>query len=515
LQIGQVLKDDPLSDFNGGGGVETSRIIGIDQENAVTTAPAFGPFPVDEMDFKYIMSTPMMIVSTNIVFSSTGQTVVVDSPNSRSHCYCDMVRAMFRFYWGSTKYLLVFNASNFHSITAVIWWNPDSNTTRTHWQACYHKIVDIKGLTMVDFMVPYVQSTYGDVVGSNDTIFITILAWANPSTAFPIDMNVWKAMASDAGVALYRDSYCNLSCSVTEVDTYEVEFEFNPRAHFLQEFSYFHPGMSGFSMSGIVNGEEPTSIRQILKQMHPYSTMTRADPYYVFNKVGWVNTPANIQMGIEMWAQFFVYYRGGIVMKFLQDANNSPKTQVVYVTDSSTNIIAGFHANTPNNPVLEITVPYYSINSLTFTTVGSVASVNSNDGFLVDGTFSDADILPQFLWKRIKDDFSFVFLKPPPSYMIFSPFDDTNVFFGYAGYAHYIQVHQPTSMLGDVLKPNIPRLLERSSDATLSDSDFVDIHTDSHGKSHLLSRKVSNLSFVRYPINKGRAPRSATLNSAL
>jgi len=456
-----------------------------------------------------------MIVSTNIVFSSTGQTVVVDSPNSRSHCYCDMVRAMFQYYWGSTKYLLVFNASNFHSITAVIWWNPDSNTTRTHWQACYHKIVDIKGLTMVDFMIPYVPPTYGDIVGSNDTIFITILAWANPSTAFPIDMNVWKAMASDAGVALYRDSYCNMACNVTEIETYEVEFEFNPRAHFLQEFSYFHPGMSGFSMQGIVNGEEVTSVRQIIKQMHPYTTMDRANQYFVYNKLGLVNTPSNISMGVEMWGMFYVYHRGGMVFKFLQDTNSEYKTQTLFVVNENASYVAGFHVSTPTNPVLEVTIPYYSVTSLRFNQVGNVASVAGNNGQQVVGSFNTGDSIPQFLWKRAKDDFSFVFLKPPPAFLQFNPIIENNSFFGYAGYTNFITTHQPTSMLGDVLKPNIPRLLTRMSDETLSDSDFVDVHTDSDGKSHLLSRKVSNLSFVRYPINKGTAPRSVTLNSAL
>jgi len=188
---------------------------------------------------------------------------------------------------------------------------------------------------------------------------------------------------------------------------------------------------------------------------------------------------------------------------------------VAYVINADNTYIAGFHVSTPTNPVLEVTIPYYSTTSLRFNQVGSVASTAGNSGQQISGSFSTSDAIPQFLWKRAKDDFSFVFLKPPPSFLTFLPFSDSNVFFGYAGYSTFIKTNQPTSTLGDVLKPNIPRLLTRMSDETLSDSDFVDVHTDSHGKSQLLSRKVSNLSFVRYPINKGRAPRSVTLNSAL
>jgi len=445
VEVGQLSMVNPFAMFNAAHGVETARVAGLDQENRITVDDIYGGVNTDEMRITYVAGTPQMVFSLVATYTSTGLMYVLDTPGLFSNCYADQVKRMFKFWTGSYKYCIAINASIYHSITAVIWLDISGNPAYTDWQASYHKYIDIKGPTIVDFMIPY---DYRFMVGQADAttkIKITFLNWAQPSTSLPIDLNVYKAMGSDFEVYTYLDTFFTPQSS-NDIDFHKIAYdddecenitmEFNPRAHFVNEFHKFHPDMTEYKTKNYVIGERVESFREVLHQSAPYYPITTADDMYTFNRVGHTyddgSGPKQIHMGIEKIGQFYMWWSGGITFKILLANHMTDKVYSMYSTGSDQKVIAGFDATTINKPFLELTCPHFYQEIMRATHQDSNFTVVNNANYLVTNAPNG------YVWKNAADDFSMHFLMPFPANSLIQSIYVGNNLIGYPGYLQYL-----------------------------------------------------------------------------
>jgi hypothetical protein len=459
VEVGQLTHTNPFATFNDTRGIETARKLGLDPENSVTTEPICGGIPTDEMDLSYVVSTPQMVVTTTVTFTGTGQKVIIDAPDVYANCYCDNVRSLFKYWCGVRKYCLVINASNFHSITAVVWFNPESTTTNTRWQNCYHKIFDIKGTTIIDFEIPYTNSKFMEIQNNNTTqIFMTLLNWAQPNAAYPIDINVYKAMGSDALFGCYLDCIWTTE-SNDDSNYFDVQVEFNPREHFQGTFASFHPGITGFTHSKLIMGETVTSFRELLHRMHPYSEFDTLDDWYTYNRIGHFHTTANVFSGIEMIGKMYMYFRGSITMKVLMGDNNNTVTQTLYFHDNNAHVMAGMDATSLEKPELALTVPHFYADVMKACHTDAGSTINQNT---MRGVFTGLSAC--YGWKAAGDDFSFAFLIPLPSGSRYSRLLSSEVICGYPGYSVFLNIAQAPALTNKMRPSPMIKNGDQSSD---------------------------------------------------
>jgi len=452
-----------------------------------------GPAPIDEMDLSYLMALPQMIVSLNVVFTTSGQTFILDLPDNYSNCFFDNVRSLFEFHNTLKKYCLVINASNFHSITAVIWFNPSTDVGYTGWQNCYHKYVDIKGTTIVDFEIPYVEAAFSSGKGGPMTLYMTILTWAQPQSAFPIDVNIYKAGQGQVGC--YMD--CDWNNEDGPADFYavqRVQMEFNPRAHFTKPFSKFHEGLSDYEHKALLWGEQVTSVRQLIHRSTPYYKCASSSDYYTWNRAKHSDGVGLVNQGLEMFGMMYVMWRGSITMKLLANQNNNDLTRTMCIRDLAGNALAGFHTTSNNNPVLEITVPYMYVDAYQWTACNATGTPLANDSWVLANS---AAFNTEFLFKEAGDDFSFAFAIPLPNGSRFSKIN-LSATLGYSGYTSFVAT-QTVSELFDINNNRLPRVHGSSEDEAWSDTETYS------GRETKETRVLSKFSDARSRADKGKA----------
>lgn len=356
LNYTQIIKNDPLMGANYGKGMEAISKFAMDPDCSISAMRCFNGNDVDEMDINYICGVPRMINILNI--ASNAGTFQVAALQMGDYAYVDDLCALFRYWSGDMKYKIYIVASQYHTIKLVFWLA--DNPTKTAWKECYHRVIDVRGDTNVEWTMPFldtaIQSTPGVAAWY---LMCTILDWSQPDDALscPIAMMLYKA-GSNISVACPMEMMIN-----PESQSFEIETESNPRVDFGVPFEPFHPSMTGYSHSGLVNGEKYTTLKELCSKHHLFGQVSGTDDDYVFNNLGNLNvlTGLKYRFGFEMIAQlFYLFWRGSIVVRMLSKTNTTARSLCFQRSDQNgTWPMQGFEVMNSVKPYMETIVPYY------------------------------------------------------------------------------------------------------------------------------------------------------------
>lgn len=398
LDMTQVVKVNPYMDLSTSKGIDTSVVLGLTQDNEVSTAPVVGGVDVDEMDLTYVASTPMLV--DIVPFISTTPTTMMFplTPYAPSGAlpYVDFVTQMFRWYSGSYKYKFYITASNMHSVRVVFYLNETNTQLATSWENCYHRIVEIQGDTEVEMTIPYCSPQFCDSTNNPQAamaVYAKVLSWsqANMAVSNPIYINVYKAGSDDFRFGGLKD--------------FIVQPQSNPRKDFSKPFQPIHESVTEYGHQGIVWGEEYTSLREVVHRYVPVRA-TVANPAVVPAYMVEGTYIPNEFNGMEAIGLIYRFWRGSVRYKLIQRDNVN--RMVLYSYDFG-KYYGGTSISSGMNPLVEVSLPYYT----------NVAFRSTS----FDSAFTDRGILPdkrggQYVFKAAGDDFSFLFLTPPPTNII-------------------------------------------------------------------------------------------------
>lgn len=377
-----VARINPFQNMNYGRGIDTGVKLAIDPENAISTSLTTGGNAVDEMNLNYIAGTPCLVDVYPIVAGSVP--IAIYGPHHTEPTILRFLKGNFQYWSGSTKLKVYITASQFHTVRMVFWLQ--DNLTAREWADCYHQIVEIQGDTEVSFTIPYVSTQYA--VNSTDEdweIHAAVLSFSQPDPSLntPIYLNVYEAAGPDFQFYLEKDNQWAPTSQ--------------PREDFSQIFAPLHPTMKEFHTEGVHMGEKITSLREIVHRDHPYfpvTSTTSLDP--------WIRTTTSGRyLSIEKYGCLFAFYRGSLRMKLVNKPN---QRGAAYVSGQTSCVSAALSYQ--NNPMVDLTIPFY-------TTYAFLPCRTTDATLQVPRVFLDP-LVDWFLMKSTGDDFSFVFVQPPP-----------------------------------------------------------------------------------------------------
>lgn len=391
LAVSNPVDTSNTYDMTLGKGLDNSRTLGMDPENAISTEPNLGGVGVDEMKLLHVAGTPQLV---NIAFTNAdSQRVLLFDPNTtttQTH-FLGFINNLFQKHCGSIKVKIYICASQFHAVRGVLKLSdtPDGNYTN-----CYHQYVDVEGATEVEYTIPYMERNFvtDNTHASNFKLYWETQSWSQPTSGvdLPIWFNVYVAAAPDMRwfglkeVGLVRTESC-------------------PREDFSRDFPPFHESFRDYTHKGLVYGEEYITLREILHKYQPYFALTggTSKTQQTYPSDGY---NAGHYMHLEMIGLLFRFWRGGINVRLLRKAfagNNA--TVYIKRLDDGSKYLAYMPANN-TTPQIAFTVPHYYDTPLKETTPMTNQSIE----------FTLGSNAPYFLCKAASDDFSFHWLKGPP-----------------------------------------------------------------------------------------------------
>lgn len=413
LQRGNIVKIDPY-DLNNSHGLYTGQIAALNYENRVSSDPAIYGSDVDEMNFSYIASVPMMLGST---LSITGPAVTRMSmlsadESTTQFVYCDWLAKHFVHYRGSYKFKAYFSSNLNIKMRGVFYIGPPTTPARGEWDNYPHRIVDVVGSTDVEFTVPYIDTHLAiEGNGSDRRLYFECISFdcgsGSTGTAY---LHLYKAAGPDMQYSTpinigFRPQSC-------------------PRMDFKKEFDMISPGMSHYRDSGFIDGFPVTHVKEILMKDQPYyyldGTMvdpaeTSIDLIDTVNQVNYYDSPSEAYIGIEKWALLFMYVRGSINVRIINPPEHPAYITTlwpVYIDDSGSSRSLPFYSiASTNNPQAQISVPYVSKRPFTKLWTGSNTTlpyVQTNP------CIGDPTTHRRMILKSVGDDFTFGHLRPPP-----------------------------------------------------------------------------------------------------
>jgi hypothetical protein len=399
LAMTQVGKINPYADINTCG-MDLAPKLGFDPSNAISTVPNVAGHSYDEMSLNYVAGIPQIGDYLSIGPSSIGQTFQMFPDSSFDvPLYMDVINSLFAYHSGSMKAGLYMFATPFHSARLVFWINDtDIVPGPTHWEDCYHTVVEVNGDTTKFFSVPYMSKKFAVVNNDNNVpkLFVTVLGYSQPDMTkdTPITIVGYRSAGDD-----YRWG-CALDVVTVESD---------PRSDFSKEFESFHEGLTGYEQKDLLYGEEYTTLRQLI---HRYTscclaTTTTTAGLLLTYQVGGYASPVpgyTVFVGLEMIGRLFAFWRGSIRLRMLQF---TPSFRCLIVgTDQG--ICAGTSVSTITNPVTELDIPYYVDKAFCST---RVYNTNESLAYLVSSLGTTLST-QAYVLKAAGDDFSFHFPLP-------------------------------------------------------------------------------------------------------
>jgi hypothetical protein len=399
--------------------------LAMDPENGISTEPVVGGISVDEMTFEHMLGTPAMNSNTTwIQGSSPGILLNLGPYGEQYQTFVDLITQQFAFHSGSYKAKLYITASHYHTVKMVFWLTDDPATS-TAWQDCYYILVDIQGDTEVEMTLPYVEQGPMQSLnqGTSFALYGKILAWSAPSLTLPCPIYIacYKAGGPDFRVECYGET--------------GLVPNNNPRADFAKVFPALQQDMKAYDPGNMVNGEVHTTLREVVHRMAPIGLATAT--VRVYNNIPYPAAVGGVDtyLGLEKWGCFFRFRRGSVRFKLVQSDNRY--VEAVSVTNTYTNPfhVFGNYLSQSSNAQLEIEVPYYSRKY--FTDITSKIDDTGNDLQLLATTNTS-----KYLYKAAGDDFSFHFLRLPPS----CTFPYPVVPYGQGGAFVWAQASTPTNV---------------------------------------------------------------------
>jgi len=323
-----------------------------------------------------------------------------------------------------------------------------------------------------------------------------MLSWSQQGpTNTPVTILTYTAGCKDSQFSMLKTTKFVPSCnddydfSIEDVDTHA-----NPRVDFLDDFEPFHPSMTKYGHSMAVCGEEVTSFRELIHQVSLYYAIQdpslAADDYYVFNinghQIGTGSGSVSF-MGIEKYAQFFTFWRGGIRVRLLQITNTSTATQACYLYKDG-HMLNAFCATSLNVPFLEFECPYYEKYVYKSVRTNLNTGVATQSGFQFAPTNSTPGYY--FLCKSFDDNTTLFEPVLPYQTGLFADIPPFDGVYGPAGYNNYL-----TGIL----------LTSSASPLVTDDEDSDAVFIKKSNASHKVTRRLLNSSSSS-AITSGRKP---------
>jgi len=287
-----------------------------------------------------------------------------------------------------------------------------ADNSLSEYEACQHRIIDVQGDTLVKWEIPYTSlqlTTIPEPPSGNFHLYVEIVSWAqaDDNIAVPIYVVTYKAGGEDFKVAELLDQAFSLQSN-------EIELQSAPRDIFKDSFEPFCKGNTLFSTQNVLNGEEYTSVRDIIKRFAPIKVMGPSNVAQVFDYSPTVGETIPKYSGLEIWGWVFRFWRGGIHFRFIQ---GTPGLACITVDDNADfetdTKVMGVGVASAVRPQIDLTVPYNSYHPFQHTNRCNLSTT---------GPLSDEKQIKYsgqgniFMFKAAADDFEFSWPILPPAY---------------------------------------------------------------------------------------------------
>jgi hypothetical protein len=360
-------------------GPDMSYPLSLAYNNSVGVANGFSGTDVDEMSFSFLNTIPVWIFTINWTTAQASNTNLLNLHNcpqfnvhtttvntaTVSHfAPYQYLATMFKFWRGSMVYKLKFVKTEFHSGRLLVSYSPnnflDGSTAGdipdlTSSAFIHRQIIDVREANEFTFVIPYISdSPYRETYSSNEgsTGFFSLLV---------LDPLIAPATVSQSiSIIVERCTGPDFEFGVPESQAYTYFSGITPQSGALEPFSECSNlnttiGTSACTDDQALNalhciGERISSVRALLKMPNRLNTL--ADPtvsgYLNVTPFGiptgtivtTVNTPPPVNADIyASFASCYVYSRGGVRIKFLDDVTvtqSAPLSIILDTRDGST-----------------------------------------------------------------------------------------------------------------------------------------------------------------------------------
>jgi hypothetical protein len=479
-------------------GPDESFPLSLSYKNQVGSAPGFSGTDVDETDFSFLATVPAYsqtllwglstvagtsLLSENVTPIAGVSTRTVASTTIYNFAPHQFLATFFRKWRGSMVYKLKIVKTSFHSGRLIVAFSPTEvpsaiTAAPTYLQTDYlhREIIDIRTGNEFTFVVPFVSSTpYKETTGLNNytgTINIFVLdALAAPDTVSPnIAIILEKCMGPDVEFAIpCAPGYAPMYGVSPQGDFGSAENSVDMCQRVDKTIGSSIIKYDGSSNSLYCIGEKISSVRSLAKLpcVLPYvapaptpASFTNILPFIntVFFTNGTVNTfPLQLPDTIALFSSCYVYSRGGVRIKFLEDGSlatgtpaivslktfvNTPTvTQGLVASQSATDVTgSATFVDRINNPSMiyrqglsaEVQCPQYSnvhsrlncdlVSNTNLATTNSIRSTNPKYSITRFTTPLTNPAYAPIIYRSASDDFNFgSFLSIPPMVAIVPP----------------------------------------------------------------------------------------------
>jgi len=321
----------------------------------------------------------------------------------------DFYKQMYRYYHGSHKFKIYIDASIYHTVRLMFY---IAELNGEDWEQCYHREVEVQGMTEVEIMMPYCSqgvTLYGTPPSASAPFKLccTLVSWSQQSTTAdtPIQLIVYKAACSDFQFGGPMDvAYTVTSKNVDYRDyNWDIEFHSNPRNDFNKDFEPMEGSMTGYSQTNMVFGEEIGSVRELVHRLYPIKDYSGG--------IGFVSlynaavSSGIVMHGIELLGATYRFWRGSVRVKLVPGVwSNDPIAMGFAWNSTTSSLYQGIVGNNATNYNVEGECPYYS--NVTFEQTRQY-QIQQNYVYSPSGN-------QVFLYKCGGDDFSYMWVQSPP-----------------------------------------------------------------------------------------------------
>lgn len=271
------------------------------------------------------------------------------SPVYATDDYLSTVTRSFKFWRGSVKYLYHFVIPAFYSLRVQFVLNYSTGGVSNLGDVS-SKIVDIKGDTWVEIMVPYVRPNTWSTVKTSDPYAPTL-------TCVPLTNIIGSSLPSVpvCPVIVYRAGGEDMRFQQLVHAGYVAQSSLNDK--FAKPFDPFHSGVMQSTEQGLVAPEPTPTINDIQKRK---SGTTRSGPHLTYP--GAAGLPDLLLEPFHYFARNFTFFRGSRILTHYQ-----PSTLVTLATDrlGPQNFGDGASLWFQDSPYVlmkeHVSVPYYNV----------------------------------------------------------------------------------------------------------------------------------------------------------
>jgi len=308
------------------------------------------------------------------------------------------------------------SCSTLHKAQIVFYLARASGVTLTgsEWQYCPHRKIDVCGPVDTEFFLPEVSQGYCRTSTDNEwALYVQCLSFSAPlASATPVYITSYQSAAEDVTYYGLRD--------------YQISFtpQSNPRLDFKNKFQPLQEGFGHYVQHGILT-DNYTSMIEIVKSKVCMFEKTAAVDTTMPTVPVWA--AANTVNGLNMWVQFFQFWKGSTVFRF--NTLNVNEKAMLTIKDRNGYYMPYADIMIPNTAtVSELKLPFNSPVSMVSTRLDNEFTDNELPRFIM-GAFGTG-----YIWVSAGDDFRMSHLMYPPWTVTLAPTTATT--YGISGAMH-------------------------------------------------------------------------------